>query len=200
MFWLMVSTTNSIALKVLVPRMAEVVEACRGADLDLRISDALVDFDTGIDLAIRFGPGGWRGLQSRHLANEVLFPVVSPDYRNGEFPRTEAELRDHRLIHHPESSWRLWLDAQHADSILAQPGLHIDSAGLVSEAAKSGLGVALGRGRLVQDDVRSGALVRILDRSVPAEYDYWAVWDASSPKQDLIENFVDLAARLLCDE
>jgi DNA-binding transcriptional LysR family regulator len=37
----------------------------------------------------------------------------------------------------------------------------------------------------------SGRIVRILDRAVPAEYSYWAVWNASSPKLSLINRFVE---------
>ena len=92
-----------------------------GARLRLRTSDSLADFDEGVDVALRFGPGGWRGLQSRLLAGERLFPVVSPNYRDGAWPVSQEELGEHLLIHHPESSWRLWLDpASHSRRDRAQ--------------------------------------------------------------------------------
>jgi hypothetical protein len=41
-----------------------------------------------------------------------------------------------------------------------------------------------------------GRLVRLFDRSVPAEYDYWAVWNGTSRKRSLIGDFVDAVASL----
>ena len=188
---LVVSTTGSIAQKILVPHLARLQEACPGARLDLRTSDSLADFDEGVDVAVRFGPGGWRGLQSRLLAGERLFPVVSPDYRGGAWPLSQEELGDHLLIHHPESSWRLWLDPAQPQPVRSGARLHLDDQVLVIEAAAAGHGIGLARERLAANDLASGRLVRILDRAVPAEYRYWAVWSATSPKVALIDAFVD---------
>jgi LysR family glycine cleavage system transcriptional activator len=191
---LVVSTLSSIAQKVLVPGLGRIEDACPGIALDLRSSNALADVDDGVDVAIRFGPGGWRGVQSRFLGDEWLFPVVSPDYRGNDWPTSEAELAGHRLIHHPESSWRLWLDPD--GPALDEDALHIDDSMVAVEAAAAGHGIALARGRLVDRDLAEGRLVRILGRSAPAEYGYWAVWSSSSPRQKLIQGFVDAAARL----
>jgi LysR family glycine cleavage system transcriptional activator len=188
---LVISTTGSIAQKILLPHLGTLQHSCPGARLDIRTSDALADFDEGIDVAIRFGPGGWRGLQSRPLGKERLFPVVSPDYRRGDWPRSGADLAEHVLIHHPESGWRLWLDPAEPDSPRSAGALYLADQVLVIEAAAAGYGIGLVRERLVANDLRSGRLVRILDRSVPAEYSYWAVWSASSPKLPLINAFLD---------
>ena len=64
------------------------------------------------------------------------------------------------------------------------------------EAATAGHGIGLARERIVADDLRSGRLVRILERSVPAEYSYWAVWNPSSAKLSLIGAFVDAVTAL----
>jgi LysR family glycine cleavage system transcriptional activator len=187
---LVISTTGSIAQKILVPHLEALQSSCPGALLDLRTSDDLADFDQGIDVGIRFGPGGWRGLQSRLLGSETLFPVVSPAYRGGAWPTSQGALVDHVLIHHPESGWRLWLDPAEPDPTRTAPGLYLDNQVLVAEAAALGLGVALVRRRIAAEYLRSGRLVPILDRAVPAEYSYWAVWSGSSPKAALIGAFV----------
>jgi len=197
---LVISTTGSIAQKLLIPGMASLHQSCPGVRLDLRTSDALANFDEGIDVAVRFGPGGWGGLQSRFLGKERLFPVVGPDYRGGEWPVSQADLAGHVLIHHPESSWRLWLDPAEPDPTQSADALHLDDAALVIEAAAAGQGIALARERLAADDLQSGRLVRILDRSVPAEYSYWAVWNASSPKLPLITAFVEAVGAMFSVE
>jgi LysR family glycine cleavage system transcriptional activator len=196
---LVVSTTHSIAQKILAPILGQVQECCAGARLDLRCSDSLSDFDDGIDVAIRFGPGGWRGLESRLLGTEVLFPVASADYGTS-LPTKQAELSDHLMIHHPESGWRLWLDPSEPDPTQAGNAIYVDSALIVIEAAASGTGIGLARGRLAAPDLASGRLVRILERAAPAEYAYWAVWNGSSPKLGLISAFVAGVAKTFKSE
>ena len=67
---------------------------------------------------------------------------------------------------------------------------------MVLEAAAGGAGIGLARSRIASGDLASGRLVRILERSAPAEYSYWAVWNASSPKIALISPFVDAVAQI----
>ena len=187
---LVVSTTYSIGQNILAPILPDLQAACGGARVDIRCTDSLADFEDGIDVAIRFGPGGWRGLESRLLGKEELFPVASADYDKA-LPKAQAELTDHLLIHHPESGWRLWLDPDEPDPTTSAQALYVDSALMVLEAAASGVGIGLARARLAEADLASGQLVRIFERTEPAEYSYWAVWNESSPKLPLITAFVE---------
>ena len=197
---LVVSTLAVIAERILLPALPELKSALPDVVLDFRCSTALADFDREVDVAIRFGPGGWRGVQSRFLGDETLFPVVSPDYNGGHWPKAPGNLADHVLIHHPESSWRLWLDPSDPQPDVTQNALHFDHSALVLDAAAAGQGIALARARLAEGDIRAGRLVRLFDREAPAEYSYWAVWSGSSSKQALIAGFVDAVARLFDGE
>ena len=190
---LVLSTLPSVADKILLPRLGGLREALPELMLELRCSVALADLDE-VDVAIRFGPGGWSALQSRHLADERLFPVASPAYRGGALPADAGGLRDCQLIHHPESHWRLWLDPLGLAVADFPSWLAVDDSALVLEAAAAGHGVALARGRLAAADLASGRLVRLFDHEVAAEYGYWAVWSGSSPRRALVERFVDWAA------
>ena len=78
--------------------------------------------------------------------------------------------------------------------------LYIDDSALAVEAAAAGHGIALARGRLVADELRSGRLVRLFEREVPAEYSYWAVWNPSSSKLPVVLPFVEAVAALFMDE
>ena len=51
--------------------------------------------------------------------------------------------------------------------------------------------MALGRESLVEDDLRSGRLVRPFPVSVSAEYGSFLVWRADSPKLPVIRKFRD---------
>lgn len=194
---LVVSTLPSVAEKILIPALADFRNKVPAVTLDLRCSSILADLENEIDVAIRFGSGVWSGVQSRYLAEERLFPVASPSYRDGNLPRTPEDLRGCELIRHPESSWRLWLEPVGLTLKELPSPLLLDDAALVIEAAARGLGIALARSHLVQADLQSGRLVRLFEHDVAAEYSYWAVWSGSSPKQRLIGAFVDWARERL---
>jgi LysR family glycine cleavage system transcriptional activator len=60
-------------------------------------------------------------------------------------------------------------------------GPRVSNAHLAIEAAISGLGVALARATLVNDDLADGRLVRPLRHAMPAPFSYYLV---HSPKTD----------------
>jgi len=71
---------------------------------------------------------------------------------------------------------------------------------MVLDAAASGVGMGLARGRLAAADLSSGRLIRVLERAAPAEYGYWAVWNGSSPKVPLITAFVERVSGVFSSE
>ena len=136
----MISTTGSIAQKILLPAPRRASVVLPGPLLDFRTSDALADFDQGIDVAIRFGPGGWRGLQSRLLASETLFPVVGPALSRRRL--ADQPGRACRPCPDPPSRKRLAAVARpgRAGPDATAPALYLDNQVLVTEAAAAGHG------------------------------------------------------------
>jgi LysR family transcriptional regulator, glycine cleavage system transcriptional activator len=195
---LVVSALPSVAERILLPKLPDVRAALPEIAIDLRCSPLLADLDE-VDVAIRFGPGGWSALQSRHLGGERLFPVASPSRLGSALPDDPRQLGEHQLIHHPDSHWRLWLEPLGLDVRDFSSWLTLDDSALVLEAAAQGMGVALARSRLASKDLRSGRLVRLFTQEVEAEYGYWAVWSASSPRRASIELFVDWAAQAFAE-
>lgn len=195
---LRITTLASFAGRILLPLLPGIQQAWPHHRLEIICGDALADINEGeADLGIRFGPGGWARLQSVRLADEWLFPVASPAYRNGNLPSLPEDLAGCDLISHPDSAWRLWLEPLGIDTEAIVPALTINDAVLLLEAAKAGLGVALARAALVEADLRSGKLVRLFEQKVPAEYSYWCVWNAGSPKRASIESFVNLLTQAI---
>lgn len=191
---LVISTLASIA-GVLAPLLPDFQRRFPGVELELRSSSTLADLAADdVDVAVRFGPGGWTGQQARHLADEILFPVASPNYRGGALPRTIDDLRACTLIRHPESTWRLWLHPLGHDPTDFAAPLTIDDLGVALEVARQGEGIALARSWLVRDDLKTGRLTRLFDHEVSAEYSYWAVWSGGSARRALIDSFVDWLA------
>ena len=186
---LTVSVLPSFASRVLIPRLADFYQTFPRTELVLRCSSRLESLeDDGVDLGVRFGPGNWAGLQSRHLAQEYLVVVASPYFRRGALPRTLNDILACDLIDHPGSSWRLWLSSLGYDGAF-RARLSIDDSAIALEAAAAGQGVVLARQLLVEGDLKAGRLVQLMEHRAPAEYNYWCVWNASSPRIEAIRRF-----------
>lgn len=161
---LTVSTTMSLAAKWLVPRLGGFQEANPGIEVRISTTMRLVDFrQEEIDVAIRFGHGGWPGLRADWLMAEDIFPVCSPALLAGPRPlRRPEDLAQHTLLHVDtrRDEWQLWLTAAGAPAALAaRPSLSFDQRLMAVQAAMDGLGVALGYQRLVEGDLAAGRLV-----------------------------------------
>jgi len=163
---LIVSVNPGFGSLWLVPRL----EAFRRAypDIEIRIdgTDRLADVVAGeADVAIRYGSGGYGGVQVDQLFSQRNTPVCSPALLAGENPLLSPDdLRHHTLLHvswkDEEASWRNWLRALGFDHIHPTRGPHFTQEEMAVQAALDGQGVALVGDRLVQDHLAAGRLVR----------------------------------------
>ena len=86
-----VSLDPSFAAKWLVPRLDRFRAAHPDLDVRLDATDRLVDFQRdNVDLAIRYGGGHYPGLEAERLLSEEIFPVCSPNLRQGPEPLEQA--------------------------------------------------------------------------------------------------------------
>lgn len=176
---LTVSTTASLATKWLVSRVAAFQDAHPGIAVRISTSAHLVDFQREeVDVAVRYGRGHWPGLRAEWLMAERLFPVCSPALLAAKPLREPTDLADHTLLHTSVSreDWQLWLTAAGLPlSIAARRGLTFDQGFMAVQAAVEGLGVALGRTRLVEADLAAGRLVAPFDIALPQDAGYYVV-------------------------
>src|SRR5262245_2343046 len=120
----------------------------------------------GIDLAIRYGSGKWPGVQAIHLMDNEVFPVCSPDYLEGRKPlRKPRDLLEESLLHLIEYdrnwvTWEAWLANFDVPWKPAKRGLEFDNYLVLVQGALDGQGIALGGGRLAEDFIARGTLVR----------------------------------------
>ncbi len=156
----------TFAMKCLIPNLGEFCRKHR--DISLRFwtvltSDSFARRD--YDVAILYGTGDWPGFVTHKICDEEIFPVCSPKLlRSQPRLRKPQDLRRHTVIRTAfsfilQDDWPLWLetagdkDLQFANEItcdLLLPSL---------QAAKEGLGVAMGRSPLVDPELASKALV-----------------------------------------
>lgn len=188
---LVVSVLPPFAARWLMPRIEGFVRLHPQIDLEIRTTAALAKLDAsdGVDAAIRYGPGGWPGLEAEKLMDEMVFPVASPAYDGGQLPQAPHELRNCNLLRHSAQPWEPWLQAAGVD--LAEPdrGPKFSDAGLVIEAAAAGLGVALARRSLVQQDLAAGRLVRLWSVEIVDVHAYFLVWPQGAARAEKVHEF-----------
>jgi len=200
---LTVSTTASLATKWLVSRVSAFQDAHPNIEVRIATSAHLVDFARDqVDLAVRYGRGTWPGLRAHWLMAEHIFPVCSPALLTGANPLSRPEdLANHTLLHTMVSreDWQLWLTASDLPaSIAMRRGLTFDQGFMAVQAAVEGLGVALGRTHLVQDDIAAGRLVAPFDMLLPDNAGYYVVCPeatADTPKIALFRDWLIASAK-----
>ena len=179
-----IATTPAFASKWLVPRLVHFQRHCPEVEVRLLTSNNLVDFSRqDVDLAIRYGNGEWPGLVAEALMASELFPVCSPSYLAEHDPlREPADLAAHRLLHLYHDEWPDWFSLAGLKPVAAG-GAFFSDAGLLTQAAIEGQGVALGQSVLVAGDVAGGRLLRLFNIGLPAAHCYYLV----SPRQGGLE-------------
>lgn len=189
-----VSTSDGFAGRWLVPRLHRFHRANREIDVRLSTSGSFADFlRDGIDIAIRYGGGDYKGVVSEVLAEEDVSPVCSPELLQGEHPLlSPGDLRYHRLIHDNfRIDWATWLRAAGLDDINPDSGARFDSAAYAVEAAVQGEGVLLGRSTLVSADLAAGRLVRPFDLALKSRWKYYVVYPEGALRQKKVRMFRD---------
>jgi LysR family glycine cleavage system transcriptional activator len=196
---LTLSVAPGFAGRWLLPRLGRFRE--RHPDIEVRIEaeDRLANFaGDGVDLAIRCGLGAYPGLSSELLTADAVFPVCNAAVAERGRPLTQPEdLLGHVLLHDSRTeqdgggcTWQDWfrsagLRVQRLD------GPRFSNAHLAIGAAVSGLGVALARATLANDDLVEGRLVRPLRHAMPAPFSYYLVHSPKAVAGSHLDAFVE---------
>lgn len=196
---LSVSVPPSFAVKWLIPRLSEFVDAHPGVQIAIDASERHVDLHAeGFDIAIRYGSGSYAGVRSTPLFREFVTPVASPSFvRAMPTPMTSHVWAKTDLVHDATSrycsnfpTWRTWLDTEFPSSpVNPDRGLRVNSTVLAIEAAIAGRGALLGRGLIIADDISAGRLVKIAtSRELPA-LTYFLIQRTDIPTSETADRF-----------
>lgn len=174
---LSVDVLPALASTRLVPSLDTFLS--RFPDVELRLTSSTAVSDPGrdgYDCCIRYGPGGWEGVDAVLLAHEDVFPVCSPRLlERGIQPNDLESLARAPVIHDlMPVSWVEWMAAFGGPEVRAGGPTFSDSS-LALRSAVEGFGVALGRSCLVQPDLASGRLVRLFNTGLRSPFAYWLV-------------------------
>ncbi len=168
----------SFATLWLAPRLADFNTKYPNIHVELLPAVQLADVDGGeVDLAIRYGKGGWPKVQARRFMTETLTPVCSPAFKtrgvqNGPLLMAKS---------HQPFEWIDW--QQHSGIVLTQvPSVMLHDYNIVVEAAVAGQGIAMGRQCLIARRLKEGALVPAFDTApMSGEIGYWLVTPQRPP-------------------
>jgi LysR family glycine cleavage system transcriptional activator len=168
----------AFAAKWMLPRLRNLRDLHPDLDVKLDTTDETLDFALDeVDVAIRYGQGGWPNLAYEHLMDEEVFPVCAPELMTKPAPLTHPnDLKHHILLHDrmPET-WEMWLKAAGARGVNPDRGPAFTHSAMVLAAAIDGLGVALARSPLVADDLAAGRLARPFAATLIARGSYYFV-------------------------
>lgn len=194
-----VTTFASFASLWLIPRLQGFRTLRPTADLDIGATDRLFDLDTeDVDVAIRYlrtevAPPG-----ATLLIDEVLFPLVSPNYLKSA-PRLKQldDLAAHTLIEasaggpaEVRSTWPGFFQAVGQPEVKGRSQLKFDFIAQTFLAAQIGQGVALGR-TYGADVFMSGDLIRPLEVAVATGAGCYLVVSERAKSRGEVRAFVD---------
>src|ERR1700737_1275467 len=88
-----VSLLPVMAARWLVPRLSRFTARFPHINLHIKTGQSLANFKSdGVDIAIRFGMGDWKGLRAIKLLDEEFFPVCSPGLKGGRLPKDPVSM------------------------------------------------------------------------------------------------------------
>ncbi|KWV46873.1 LysR family transcriptional regulator [Bradyrhizobium macuxiense] len=175
---LTLSVTPFFASAWLVPRMASFQRAHPEIDLQIVTSSALVDFSrSGVDVAVRHGLGRYPGLRSDRVVTVEMVVVAAPSLvARLERPNSPADLARWPQVHDADrKGWSLWFQTNGVEEVRAPRGPSFDDTGLLLKAVLSGQGAGLLPAAMVENEIKSGELVQVLETTHMEEFAYYLV-------------------------
>ena len=189
---LRVSCLPSLALHWLVPRLTNFYQ--HHSEIPVRLTADLHALNRqkmeteSLDLAIRYEPPDCAPPEAEPLMKEFLFPVATPEYlarhlafQSGETCKGITFLHDASpWAGAPEyCEWQFWLQAEHPEWLKHLAGPQFNLASLMISAALNHQGVALGRTAIALDEIKTGRLINVFSKYVPASANYILLYPRS---------------------
>lgn len=184
---LTVTVSPAFATKWLMPRIYKFQANNSEIDVRLDISLKLLDFlSNNIDIGVRYGNGSWPGLTSELLMHEEIYPVCSPALllKDNSLVTNVATFDNQTLIHDISLgdntqfvNWSKWFAKAGVTASTNHRGMQINNSAAVLQAAIEGQGIALARSAMVEGDIASGRLIRLLPNvGYTSELSYYIVY------------------------
>lgn len=190
----------TFATKWLLPRLPKFYEAHPDITVNLTSQTRPFLFEgTEFDAAIHAGPGMWPGTEGVRLMGESLIAVCSPALIAPRKSVSRSDWKRYRLLQQSTRpyAWREWFASRgmEVEGDMAGPRLELFS--MLVEAAKHGMGIALMPRLLVEDELKSGALVQVSSHELPSSRSYYLMFPeekAENPALGRFRNWIEAQA------
>ncbi|MGE4336142.1 MAG: LysR substrate-binding domain-containing protein [Pigmentiphaga sp.] len=175
----------------LAPRLQRFVERHPGVTINLvtRLAPFEFSLDT-VDAAIHYGLADWPGAELDFLLGETVVPACSAALRHSLAPSRASDLLTVPLLHlasRPDA-WRRWF--RHQGLTMDEVGgMRIDQFATVTQAAISGLGIALLPTFLFQGEFERGELVAAFDAPLRSAEAYYLARPARRTETPALRHF-----------
>lgn len=202
---LRLSTTVDHAVQSLAPAVARFAALHPALQIDLRTGDRVTDMvGEGIELAIRIGWLRDSSLRAIKLGAFQQYAVASPDYlrRTGQPAHpdglSERDWIALSLLPAP-LTWKFSGPDGATQTVHVKARIRVDSPGALRAILRQGTGISVLDAYSVQDDLRSGALVRLFDDWALPAGGIYAVYPPGRHVSAKVRAFIDFYRSYLAD-
>jgi len=184
----MVKQTESVRIAVLPmfasrwlsSRLGSLWEAHPGLQLSFQNhNNAYVKLDqpSGFaDLGIQWGQGDWQDFHVTRLWPEKMVVVGSPAFFEDHPVQTEVDLASCTLLHvDNETMWAEWFKNHGLEPPSPQSKIVLEDRHFQLSSTINGLGVSLFAQRMIESELKSGALINPFGRSFDTSFAYHLV-------------------------
>lgn len=181
--------------KTIMPRVNEYMKIYSQVNIEVLLSNKKIDIiEDGYDLAIRLGVLEDSSLIAKKLTSRILYVCVSPEYlsKYGQ-PFTLSELADHNCLLGTLDYWRFEQNGQEK-TIKVKGNYRCNSGPSLLNAALNGLGLVQLPDYYVEDYIKKGELIPVLEGERACNEGVWALYPQNrhlSPKVRTLIDFLD---------
>jgi len=155
--------------------------------------------EQGLDVAVRLGDLPDSTLVARKIATLQWIVCASPKYlaHHGD-PKTPADLGKHTCLAHVnldpnDRAWRLH-SSDHVISVKISGAFSSNSALVLRKAALAGLGIGYLPLYCIEEDLKTGALRKVLTSYSPPQRPIYVVYPPAARVPERVRTFVDFLA------
>ena len=199
---LTITASPTFASRWLLPRLTSFRQQFPDIDVRIEATNEIADLvNDDIDVGIRFGSGEYAGLEVDYLFSQSVIPVAKPSLLEGENTiQSPDDLKRHTLLHahgdyfqlddNTHVDWEMWFATVGVDGIDASHGLHFSQYNLLIEAALRGQGVALVGDAVISEELESGQLVKLFEKTdIPLTFSYFLAYSNSKANLSRVKIF-----------
>ncbi|MFT5788375.1 MAG: LysR family glycine cleavage system transcriptional activator [Shewanella sp.] len=188
---LAINVLPSLTISWLIPRMEEFKSRYPHLYVDLSIGDFEVDFNkVNYDIAIRSCTTIPKAANVLTLMDEDLCLVCSPEL--ALTLKSLDDINDMTLLQHTTRPglWHLWAESVGLE-LTTEKKFGVEHFYMLSQAAASGMGVALIPRFFIEDELKTGKLVIPFKAKFTSPYSYYLLTPKSSNLSLKVQSFID---------